>query len=249
MSQVSTFLKVGTMALVLRLVEDGALGPVPQPESPVEAFWTFSRDLSLKATVPVRGGGELSALDIQRVYLERVQAYARAHPLPGSFPEVVRRWAAVLDALEADPLSVDRQVDWAIKHHMIDSYLGRKGLGWDSPRAKAMDIQYHDIDPARGLFHTLRAKGWVDELVAPEAVAQAVSQPPEDTRAWFRGQCLARFGKGVYGVSWSSVLLDVGDGIRRIATPNPFRGTRAITGPLFDRCATPRELVAMLERG
>ncbi|MDH4228429.1 MAG: proteasome accessory factor PafA2 family protein [Nitrospirota bacterium] len=247
MSQVSTFLKVGTTALILRLIEDDALGDVPWPADPVEAFRAVSRDLALGRVVDIEGGGSMSAIDIQRVYLERVKAYAARHPLPGSFPLVVERWEKVLNDLEADPMSPDREVDWVIKYRMIDTYLTHKGLDWSHPRARAMDLQYHDVDLAKGLYHTLEKRGMVDILVTPAEIAAAQEQPPVDTRAWFRGQCLARFGKGVYGVSWSSVLLDTGEEVRRIPMLDPFRGTRDVIGELLDASATPAELVARLE--
>jgi len=247
MSQVSTFVKVGTMALVLRLIEDDALGDIPKLADPVTAFWKISRDLSLKQPVPLADGGEITALEIQRIYLQRVKAYGDSHRLPGSFPKVVDRWETLLDSLSADPLGPDREVDWVIKYRMIDNYLTHRGLDWGSAKAKAMDIQYHNLDPQKGLFFTLRSRGLVEELVGSEQIDQAVQSPPEDTRAWFRGQCLARFGKAVYGVSWSSVMLEVDGEVRRIPTDNPHRGTRQITEPLFEQCATPGELVALLE--
>ncbi len=249
MSQVSTFLKTGTLALVLRLIEDDALGEVPIPVDPVTAFWETSRDLTFAPAIQVAGGRMMSPLDIQAVYLERVKDYARSHPLPGSFPQVIDRWEAVLAALADGTDGADRQVDWRIKHRLIDTYLERKGLDWDSPRAKAMDLQYHDLDPARGLFFTLTHQGFAESLVATGAIVTALSEPPEDTRAWFRGQCQQRYGKAVYGVSWTSVLLDMGSEVRRIPTLNPFRGTRATTESLLDACPTVEALVAMLEQG
>jgi len=197
----------------------------------------------------VEGGRTLSAVEIQRTYLERVKAHWAGRTLPGSFPEVVRRWERVLDALATDPMSLEREVDWVIKYRMIDTYLAHKGLDWDSPRARAMDLQYHDLNPAKGLYHTLRARDMVEVLVDDEAASAAERNAPEDTRAWFRAQCLARFGKAVYGVSWSSVLLTTTEGIRRIPTLNPLKGTRAIATPLLEGCDSPEELVARLEAG
>jgi len=249
MAQVSTFLKAGTMALVLRLIEDEAVGEPPRLKAPLQALSAVSRDLTLGPNVEVEGGAALTPVQVQRHYLERVKAHFAVQDLPGSFPEVVRRWEAVLDALERDPMSLERELDWVIKYRMIETYLRHKGLDWDSPRTRAMDLQYHDLDPAKGLYHTLGARGLVEELVDEPAVAEAVRGAPEDTRAWFRGQCLARFGKAVYGVSWSSVLLTTADGIRRIPTLNPLRGTRAITAPLFEGCDDPEALVARLEAG
>lgn len=249
MSQVSTFLKVGTLALVLRLIEEDGLGEVPRPVSPLQALADVSRDLTLGPTVEVEGGETLTPVQVQRFYLERVKAHWAGRALPGSFPEVVRRWEGVLDALETDPMSLEREVDWVIKYRMIENYLEHKGLPWDSPRTRAMDLQYHDLNPAKGLYHTLRARGMVEVLVDDEDAARAERTAPEDTRAWFRAECLARFGKAVYGVSWSSVLLTTTDGIRRIPTLNPLKGTRAITMPLFEGCDSPEELVARLEAG
>ncbi|MFQ5508714.1 MAG: proteasome accessory factor PafA2 family protein [Leptospirillia bacterium] len=249
MSQVSSFLKVGTMALVLRMIEDDALPGVPALEAPVRDFLAVSRDLTLGANVACKDGTRMTPMAVQRIYLAAAKAYAAATPLPGSFPQVIERWESVLDALEADPLSPDREVDWIIKYRLIDAYLKHKGLEWDNPRAKAMDLQYHDMNPDKGLYHRVRDRGLVEELIHADDLAAAERTPPADTRAWFRGQCLARFGKGVYGVSWSSVLLDVGNEIRRIPMLNPFKGTEEITAPLFAQCTDPRELVALLENG
>ncbi len=247
--QVATFLKVGTMALVLRLIEDDALGPVPELADPLEAFRQVSRDLGLRQSLPLADGRSMTAIQIQRCYLERVQDYARTHELPGSFPLVIERWQTVLDALEGDPLSVGPQVDWVLKYRMIDSYLKKKGLDWNSPRAKAMDIQYHDINPDKGLFHTLKRRERVEILVDDDAVEAAQRTPPEDTRAWFRGACLARFGKAVYGVSWDSVMLDTGDEIRRIPTLDPFKGAKAQLQAVLAECATPQDLIERLQGG
>ncbi len=249
MSQVSTFLKVGTLALVLRLVEEGALENVPRIKKPVASFGAISHDLTIKKPVAMDNAAPMTAVEIQRIYLEAAKKYADQNPLPGSFPQVLVRWEESLDALEVDPFGLSRTADWAIKYRMIDTYLAAKGLDWSAAQAKAMDLQYHDINPEKGLYHTVRARGMVEELVTQEEISAAMSTPPEDTRAWFRGTCLARFGKAVYGVSWGSVLLHTGEKVSRIPTLNPFRGTKAIAGPLLDSCSTPEELIDKLEQG
>ena len=247
MSQVSTWLKAGTTALSLRLIEDDALGEMPVLADPVTAFREVSRDLNLNTPLPLQGGGAMTALEIQHTYLQKVREWSARNPLPGSFSDLIERWQRVLAALDSDPSSLEREVDWIIKRRMISAYLERKGLDWGHPRAKAMDLQYHDVNPAKGLYHTLRARGMVDELLDDAVIDAAIGAPPEDTRAWFRGQCLARFGKAVYGVSWSSVLLDTGQEIRRLPMADPFRGTRTIAEPLFEGVTSPAELVARLE--
>lgn len=247
MSQVSTWLKAGTTALILRLIEEDALGDIPAPADPVAAFRLVSRDLDLNTPIPLEGGGAMTALDIQRAYLHKVQEWAAKNPLPGSFSDLIERWERTLSALASSPSEMEREVDWLIKRRMISAYLERKGMDWNHPRAKAMDLQYHDVNPAKGLYHTLRGRGMVDELLDDAAIDAAIDAPPEDTRAWFRGQCLARFGKGVYGVSWSSVMLDTGEAVSRLPMADPFKGTRQITEPLFEDVESPADLVARLE--
>ena len=79
---------------------------------------------------------------------------------------------------------------------------------------------------------------------------RATTQPPEDTRAYFRGRCLAKFGADVAAASWDSVIFDLPgrDSLQRIPTLEPLRGTRAHVGELIDRCDTAAELVAALDR-
>ena len=79
-------------------------------------------------------------------------------------------------------------------------------------------------------------------------VDAAIEDPPEDTRAYFRGRCLRQYADSVAAASWDSVIFDVPgrESLQRVPTLEPLRGTKAHVGDLLDRCRTAEDLVAAL---
>lgn len=75
----------------------------------------------------------------------------------------------------------------------------------------------------------------------------AMTEPPEDTRAYFRGTCLAKWPAQVSAANWDSIVFDLGrDPLRRVPMMEPLRGTREAVGALIDASETPAELMARL---
>jgi proteasome accessory factor PafA2 len=252
LAEVSTFLKVGTTALVLAMIEDEALGsPEIQPARPVQAIRQVAADPTLRVAVEVGGGRRATALAIQWELFERARKYAASRGLDvvggeevGG--EVLRRWEAVLHGLEQDPDQVAGQVDWAAKLRLLEAYRERHGLGWDDRRLAAVDLQYHDLRTDRSLFARLDT----ERLVEPAAVEAAVTEPPASTRAYFRGRCLARWASAVASANWDSMVFDLGaDPLRRVPMMDPLRGTAQHVEELLASCASPAELVARLSGG
>ena len=241
MADVTTLLAVGSLSGVLRVIETHPeLVPDVRPLHPVAAAHTISHDPTLRATVPTRDGRRLSGLDVLEAYLEAVERAAGsghdAWPGDDYTAEVLTRWRGVLDALRRDPVEAVEQVEWVAKLALLERFRQRAGVGWDDPRLAAMDIQWHDLDPVRGLAQKLRAAGRLERLVPDEAVATAVTQPPEDTRAWFRGECVRRFGTDVRAASWDSVVMvDEGGRLRRVRVPEPTHATRERVEALLAR--------------
>jgi proteasome accessory factor A len=158
--------------------------------------------------------------------------------------EVLRRWEAVLHGLETDFTTLGSQLDWVAKHRLLSAYAERHGLEWDDARLAAMDLQYHDLRPEKGLA----ARVGLERLVSPEEVESAISAPPLDTRAWFRGECLRRFPESIVAANWDSLVFDIGgDPLRRVPMMEPLRGTHELVGSLLDRCATASELISALD--
>ncbi|MEJ7585536.1 MAG: proteasome accessory factor PafA2 family protein, partial [Acidimicrobiales bacterium] len=157
--------------------------------------------------------------------------------------EVLRRWEAVLSGLETDPEAVGNQVDWVAKHRLLQAYRERHRVGWDDPRVAAMALQYHDLRPER----SLAARVGLERITDDEQVTRAMTEPPDDTRAYFRGRCLAKFAPSIVAANWDSMVFDVGtDSLRRVPMMEPTRGTRAHVGSLLDECDTPLELLDRL---
>jgi Pup amidohydrolase len=197
-------------------------------------------------------GGTISAVDLQWEFLRLAQKYADDVGLEASGGEeigreVLDRWDAVLTALERDPLMLDGQLDWVTKLKLLDAYRERDSIEWDDPKMALLDLQYHDVRPEKSLFERLVRAGKVERLVEEPDVTTAMTEPPPSTRAYFRGECLAKWPDAVVAANWDSLILDVGsDPLRRIPMMEPLRGTKAHVESLFEECTTPAELVARL---
>jgi len=258
MCEVATLLKVGTTSLVLDALEAGSLDSGPAADlllaEPVRALHEVSHDPSLRRLVRLRDGRTLTAVQLQWAYFEAAQAHVAERTGADTDPdtrEVLERWESVLTRLERDPMLCAREVDWVAKLRLLEGYRSRDGLDWDHARLAAVDLQFSDVRPEKGLYLKLAQRGQVEQLVAEEHVLHAVDHAPEDTRAYFRGECLARYGSRVAAASWDSVIFDVaGRGaLQRVPTLEPLRGTKEHVGALLDRCATAEELVAALTGG
>lgn len=247
MSEVATFLKVGTTAIVLAMLEDDALGTDWLLGNPVAAIRQVSHDPSLTRTIMLRDGRRATALEIQFGLLERARKYERSHGLAAvgeeSGAEVLDRWERVLTGLEADPASVGNWVDWVAKRRLVEGYADRHGVPPGHARLKAIDLQYHDLRRDRCL--ALRAG--LDTITDPDEVREAMTEPPTTTRAYFRGRCLARFPDDIVSANWDSLVFDVGnDPLRRVPMMEPLRGTADHVARLIDESETAAELLERL---
>jgi hypothetical protein len=162
--------------------------------------------------------------------------------------DVLTRWESLLTRLAEDPMLASRELDWVAKLELIEGYRTRDGLGWGHPRLQLVDLQYSDVRAERGLYNRLAARGRMVRLVEEAEVIRAIDNPPEDTRAYFRGRCLQQYPESVAAASWDSVIFDIPghESLQRVPTLEPLRGTRAHVGGLLDRCRTAAELVAAL---
>jgi Pup amidohydrolase len=253
LAETSTYLKLGSTALVLDLVEAGQRFEDLRLAEPVRAVHQISRDPSLRALVELVDGRKVTGLDIQRVYFERATAHIErtfgddVHPITA---EVLHAWGEVLDALGRDPVECADRLDWPAKLRLLEGYRARDGLAWSSPRLQLVDLQYSDVRLDKGLYNRLVARGSMRRLVTEEEVRAAMTKPPADTRAYFRGRCLERYPGEVAAASWDSVIFDLGrESLVRIPTLEPLRGTRAHVGELLEASETAQELVDALTRG
>ncbi|MCA1007856.1 proteasome accessory factor PafA2 [Rhodococcus hoagii] len=248
LAEMSTYLKVGTTALVLDLIEAGIDLTDLQLARPVTAVHRISHDPTLRATVALADGRELTGLALQRIYLDRVAKFVdREGNDDPRVADIIDKWAMVLDLLERDPMECAHLLDWPAKLRLLEGFRSREGLAWSAPRLHMIDLQYSDVRLEKGLYNRLVARGSMERLVSEQQVLDAVHNPPTDTRAFFRGECLRRFGADIAAASWDSVIFDLGgESLVRIPTLEPLRGSRAHVGKLLDSVDSAAELVAQL---
>jgi len=253
LSETSTYLKLGTTSLVLAMIEDKFLTVDLSVEEPVSSLRAVSHDPSLRHVLTLRSGRTLTAVQLQMEYLEQARKYVEdrfGDDVDAQTADVLDRWESVLTRLEQDPMLCARELDWVAKLRLLEGYRTRDGLGWGSSRLQLVDLQYSDVRPEKGLYARLVARGAMERLVSEDEVLSAVEHAPEDTRAYFRGECLRRYPTQVAAASWDSVIFDLGrESLVRVPTLEPLRGTRTHVGALLDRSPTADALVEALSGG
>ncbi len=250
LAELATYLKIGTTSLVLAMIEQGWPLPPMELANPVESVHHISHDPSLATAVPLANGRTARGLDIQRAYADAAAAFVADRYGDDVDPEtadVLDQWHDVLDTLERDPMDLADRLDWPAKLRLLEGFRARDGLGWAAPRLALVDLQYSDVRLDKGLYNRLVARGSMRRLVDENAVRRAMTQPPEDTRAYFRGRCVREYADKLAAASWDSVIFDVGrEALVRIPMLDPTRGTKSNVGALMDAVDDAAELVDAL---
>jgi len=253
LAEISTYLKVGTTSLVLAMIEEKFLGEPLTVDGPVSALRAVSHDPTLRQTVTLADGRTITAVQLQLEYLDLAKKFVEDRygaDADAQTVDVLARWESVLDRLERDPMLCAKELDWVAKLQLLEQYRQRDGLEWGDAKLELIDYQYSDIRPEKGLYNKLAAAGRIERLLTDAEVDDAMHEPPEDTRAYFRGRCLEKFADSVAAASWDSVIFDLPgrESLQRVPTIDPLRGSKAHVGELLDRSETAEALVAELTR-
>jgi len=248
LSEVQTLMKLGVTSLMLAGIEAGTLGDPVILADPVEAVWRISHDPTLRTTVRLADGSEVTALDLQWHYLDWITKHVEGNGADDATRQALAEWSGVLADLERDPVSTADRLDWTAKLAMIEAYRERDGLSWLDPKVRMLDLQYHDVHPVRSLYHRLVKSGRMRRLFTDDQIRTAAVEPPEGTRAWFRGRCVEKYGDAIVAANWDSLIFDAGeDALRRVPMMEPLRGTRELTSELLDRSPLAADLIDALE--
>jgi proteasome accessory factor A len=226
MSEWATAMKIGTSALILDLIERGE-APQLEIAQPVDANKSISRDQTYDWIIELKDGRKISAIDVQRIYLGA--ATKVCPPSSGSDEErewILREWENVLNDLERDPTSTRDRVDWAAKKFLLDALQEEEKLSWSNPWLQSIDLEYHNLDLDHGMYYELMRKGLMRRVTTEDEIKAAIFNPPETTRAFFRGRAVARFNEEMSSIQWDEIVFASGAQSCRVALPEPAMNAR-----------------------
>jgi proteasome accessory factor A len=224
MSEYVTYAKTGVTVALLQMLEDEVVFRDLTLENPIRAIREISHDVTCRRRIRLANGRELSALDIQWEYLERVMRYSRTSDVGPEVERAISMWEHLLTGLEKDPMTLHREVDWVAKLHLMDRYQLKHNLPLSSPKLALIDLNYHDVNRDRGLYYKMERAGLMDRIVTDTAISKAMVTPPGTTRARLRGEFIraAKAKRRDFTVDW--VHLKLNDQAQRtVLCKDPFR--------------------------
>lgn len=226
MSEYTTWIKVATTNVLLRMLEEGTIMRDLSLENPIRAIREISHDPSCKRKIRLANGREASAVELQWEYLSKVARFAERRDDP-EMKEAVRAWEECLASLEAEDLdALDTKIDWVVKWRLIDAYKNKHGIGLGHPKLALMDLAYHDVSRERGLYYMLEKRGLAERYVTEDEITTAMHEPPQTTRAKLRGEFIraAKRRRRDFTVDW--VHLKLNDQAQRtVLCKDPFKHT------------------------
>ncbi|MGD2151945.1 MAG: proteasome accessory factor PafA2 family protein [Gemmatimonadales bacterium] len=256
---VSSFLKVGMMQVLLAMLEAGHRDPSLILEDPVTALHTWSHDPDLLARAPLGNGTAVTAVELQRAFLERAKAFVRSGADLEDVPDaalIIELWEDTIAKLEARSFNALRpRLDWILKRSLLERALrDRRDLDWSSPETKHLDLLYSSLDDADGLYWACERSGAVERIVTDGEIERFIHQPPENTRAWTRAMLLRRTGRpGVDHTDWDEIKVVVGrnrwgwPSTRTVTLADPLGSTKADSEPDFSRADSLSDLLDSLD--
>jgi proteasome accessory factor A len=247
MSQFATYLKLGTTALVLSMVEDGMFPQHLLIAHPVHAIKQISRDISMTEQVLMADGSRMTALAIQGELCAAARAYVEKSAYCGishdEAQQILLDWEQTLHLLVAQPSSLVKKIDWIAKLQLVNGTRKRHSLPDSDSRLKAIDLMYHSLNQEVCLATKLS----LHELFDHKSIAQAAQQPPDTTRAFFRGRVVDKWFKHIVNANWDSIVFDVANRpLQKVYMNEPLKGTRELTETIINSSATVEELLALL---
>lgn len=219
MSEFATAMKLGVTSLVLELIEKGQ---APQLEfaQPIESTKAISRDQTYEWLIELKDGKKISALEVQRLYLENALAFCDRHNEEACW--VLKEWESLLNDLEKDIFLCKDRIDWVAKKYLINALREEENLNWNDPWLQSVDLEYHNTAPEQSLHYALLKKGQMRRFVTEDEIKNAIFFPPDSTRAFFRGRSVAKFNNEISSIHWDEVVFTHDAGSQRVSLNQAF---------------------------
>jgi hypothetical protein len=220
MSEYAMWLKVATTCIVLDLLDLKAVPNSVRLDNALETLKSVSRDQTWKWPLKRDGGASMSAIDLQRIYLDAGRKYLQGKD--AQTDEALDAWEQVLNELERDPMTLGDRLDWVAKYQMLQQFQEAEGASWDDDVMHSLDLEFHNINPRESLYYALQDEGAVQRVVTDEIIQNATKNPPQNTRAKGRGQIITDLIErkwNRYLIDWDWIRIDKD---RHIELRNPF---------------------------
>ncbi len=228
MSDTTNLLKVVSAHLVLSMIESGSVMRDLTLANPIRAIREISHDTTGTRTVKLANGRELSAIQMQTEYFQKVSEFvARRGIVDPATQQGMELWERSIKAVGSGDLHlIDREIDWVIKLRLLERYMRKNDMTLENARIAQLDLAYHDIRRDRGLFYLLERGGAVDSILTPEQIDTAIDLAPQTTRAKLRGDFITRAQerRRDYTVDWVHLKLN-DQGQRTVLLKDPFQHT------------------------
>ena len=221
-SNISPFacaLKMGTTALVLTLIEEGRMPDDVILRDAVLATRQISHDGTGRGVVQLDDGSTRNALDIQHDFLTHAEHHMRGRDEETDW--ILETWRFTLEALATKPELLIGGVDWISKKWMLEQFREVENLEWNDPWMQSLDLEYHNINPLKGLFFNLTPPKAIGEFNDSVRRHEATHRAPADTRACGRGLAVGHFmhGREPYVINWDSISIE---NSAHLPMPDPF---------------------------
>jgi len=248
MSETATFLKVGSTAILLAMVEDKTLTKRFLFDNPVAAMRQVSQDLSLKIPLKLRDGSSIRAIELQWEIFKTAKEYVTngGDEFTGGpvAHMAIAVWERVLNGLENDPNSLHKEIDWVAKKLLLEKYVERKEVSFFDDRVRSLAVQYHDIRKGKSITEKMGLK----QIIPTVEAESGVISPPISTRAYFRGICLQKWPESIVSANWDSIVFKLDDNqLRRLPILEPMQGSAQDVEALLKNSETPMDLINALE--
>ncbi|HEX8235466.1 MAG TPA: proteasome accessory factor PafA2 family protein [Abditibacteriaceae bacterium] len=220
MNEYAMWLKVATTCIVLDLMDLKVLPPDVRLDDALGALKGVSRDQTMKWPVRRSNGRSMSAIDLQRIYLDAAQSYLKGKDEQTDW--ALEEWESTLDGLERDPMEMGDRLDWVAKKQMLQDFMESEGTDWKDDRLHSLDMEYHNVNPRTSLYYALQDMDAVRRICTDEQIERATKAPPQNTRARGRAEVIAHLIKrkwGRYLIDWDWVRVDKD---RHLELRNPF---------------------------
>lgn len=186
MAEYATALKLGTTGLVLQLIEEGHAPQDLEIDEPVEALQEISQDQERRWLVRLQSHQTMSAVDIQERFLDHATRHYKGQDEETDW--VLAEWASVLQDLRGDYEKLVGRIDWASKLWLLECFREAEHADWTDPMLKSLDLEYHNLNRAKGLYQGLLEEGRVPRVTTDSLIQLAMDTPPKNTRAYGRGE-------------------------------------------------------------